>query len=235
MYRIALCDDEPVFLKFLHKTVLNVCKRGSIPCDVIPFSSAKDLLYAVLTEKRPFDMFLLDVLMDELNGVALAKKVREMVSDATIVFITSTTEYAVRGYEVRAARYLLKPFEITALERLIEEDYTGRFLAKYITLEFDKHIERLSVEDIIAIETVGRRVAILLINKTLSYSGKLTEVLALLPESLFIRIHQSYAVNLRHLKAIDRQFAITTGNHVLPISRSQLKAVQTVFLSHMTK
>ena len=106
MIRIALCDDDLPFLQHLHQAAGQWFADHQIPFSCTDFSSAKLLLDSLQTIR--FDLFFLDIEMPEMDGMQLAKQIRETLPDSVILFLTSHDEFAPDGYRVQALRYLSK-------------------------------------------------------------------------------------------------------------------------------
>ena len=98
---IAVCDDEPATLAYLSE-------RRADPVRVERFPRAQALWFE--WEAKPcFDLFLLDIQMQGLDGVTLARKIRAADEKCAIIFITGTAEFAADGYDVSALHYLCLP------------------------------------------------------------------------------------------------------------------------------
>ena len=88
-------------------------------------------------EKAPYEVVFLDIEMPEMDGITLAKKLREMDGNVYLVFLTGHVEYAVEGYEVNALRYLTKPVKEEKLKevlRFVMEKNTKTFVRLYYKL-----------------------------------------------------------------------------------------------------
>lgn len=107
---IAVCDDEPATLAYLSALVRRWGEGRADPVRVERFPSAQALWFE--WEAKPcFDLFLLDIQMQGLDGVTLARKIRAADEKCAIIFITGTAEFAADGYDVSALHYLLKPID----------------------------------------------------------------------------------------------------------------------------
>ena len=96
---IAICDDEPVFLKKLYKKLTDM----KIPdCRIHEFTSGKELLK--LYVKGMYEVVILDVEMPDLNGLQTAERIRQIDKSVIISFLTNYAEFAVHGYDVGAFR-----------------------------------------------------------------------------------------------------------------------------------
>ena len=185
-----------------------------------------------------YDLVLLDIVMNETNGVELARKIRGHDVDAAIVFVTANPSYALQGYDVNALHYLLKPLDGDVLEKLIASDYERRFKREYLFVKSGTRNLRIPVKDIICFETAGRRVLITLSGAAdpVAYSGKLSELLEGLPREQFIRCHVGYVVNLKNIQKLTRSEAVAGGENggkTIPVSRAHFEAVQKAFLKQL--
>ena len=108
MIHFAICDDEPAQVQFLSQLVTNWCAGRGEVCQIASFSSAEALLFA--WEEAPLaDILLLDILMGQMNGMELARKLRQKQARLQILFITGTPDFVFSGYDVEAVSYLMKP------------------------------------------------------------------------------------------------------------------------------
>lgn len=109
MLRIGICDDEKAILACLEQYVGEwVRVKGEI-ADIKSFSSAEQLWFSY--DEAHFDILLLDIQMQGMDGITLSKKIRNEDERVQIVFITAVSDYISEGYEVFALHYLLKPVE----------------------------------------------------------------------------------------------------------------------------
>jgi len=235
MYRIIICEDEEFFAVDLNNMCEQICGKLNIEYDITCYRNEITFLKNFLMEPQSFDLFLLDIILKNtrMNGMDLAKKIREKNTNATIIFVTCNKEFAIQGYEVQAMHYLLKPVDINLLEKLISTDYKNRFQKSFIVMKCGTQIEKLSFSEIIALEISGRKVAVYLHNRTLYYSGKIAELKKQLPSHIFIQCHQSYVLNIKNTRELTNTNAITVNGKIIPISRKHKKAVQMLFLEHL--
>ena len=230
MYRIAICDDEPIFSNYLADKVRKILTEMKIPFTITTYSSGNELLQYLSTNKYSYHIILLDILMEDLNGIEIAHKIRKTDQDTGVVFITSTEEYSLQGYEVKALRYLIKPVSETDLKKVFIDDYNNRCLNRYLLLVQGTNYKKVPLDQIISLETYGRKVAIDLIDKTIYHPGKLSDIEQDLPKNTFLRCHQSYILNIEHLMEIKQYSAVMSNNNQLPISRPYIQNIQNAFL-----
>lgn len=233
MYQVAICEDEKIFLKAQEKLCRDIFNKLNIEYHISIFDNSTGFLKAYSGIQKRYNLILLDIIMDGTNGMELAKTIRKSDKEATIIFITSCKDYALQGYDVKALHYLLKPVDSARLERLIVSDYQKKFQNNFFRFKSGTQNLRIPINDIISLETVGRRVEITLPDKTYYYSGKLTDLLAELPRNQFVRCHQAFAVNIDNVRELTRQDAVTVTDKTIPVSRTFMKAVQHAFLKQM--
>ena len=127
--RIALVDDTPMELKILSE-IIDI----ELPeAEVLTFPNGETFLKS--WESASFDLILLDIYMDELHGIDVAKKIRETDFDVRIVFCTTSNEFASESYEVGANYYLQKPVSSTSFQRMLKMIRLNEYeLNRFITL-----------------------------------------------------------------------------------------------------
>ena len=213
-----------------------ICEKLGIEYSTFLFKTGEDFWRGFSGGAR-YDLLLLVIMMDETNGMELARNVREHDESAAIIFITSSTEFAVQGYEVSALHYLIKPPDIEVLERLISSDYHNRFKSNFLVFKSGSQILQIPIRDIICLETVGRRVEITLHDRTVEYSGKLSDLLEELEgldsKEQFVRSHKAFAVNISSIRELTRSDAIAMNGKAIPVSRTYIKEVQHALLKQI--
>ena len=101
MLKIAVCDDEPTFAAQISEKI----KKYMPECTIQSFLSGEDLLL----QEKAFDIYFLDIQMEKINGIEIAKKLRELDEESVNVYITGAKEYVFQAFDVAALHYLLKP------------------------------------------------------------------------------------------------------------------------------
>ena len=159
MYQIAVCDDEQSDLHQSVQLTERILQEAEIPCDVTAYGSGVDLLREI-QQGRHFDLLLLDVIMDALDGMALASHLKEQAAPPDIVFISTDRDMALLGYHVNAKRYLAKPLDRDELREALLHCYqemrrrTGG--SEQLLLPTDTGQLRVSLRDIRYAEPSGR-------------------------------------------------------------------------------
>lgn len=230
MYRVAVCDDEHIFCESEKEVCGVVLERMGVPFLVDAYQSGEDFLRRFFENPQLYDLVLLDIIMDSLNGMEIAGKIREENKDITIIFITSSTDYTLQGYDVRALHYLVKPVDSSMLERLIREDYRERFEKMFVVLDTASGALKVDCKDIVYVEISGRKLAVNMRDKVVYHMGRMNDMLALLPGDVFVRCHQSFAVNINHIRELRKNSAVMQDQRMVPVSRMHVKELQRMFL-----
>jgi DNA-binding LytR/AlgR family response regulator len=232
MYRVALCEDEKLFSEAQEKICRDILNKLNIEHHISVFETSA-AFWAAFSKGNRYDLMLMDIVMDETDGMELARQIRKQDCDGAIIFITASPEYALRGYDVNALHYLLKPLDGEMLEKLIVSDYERRFRRSFLVVKSGTQTLRIPTKDIIALETMGRRVVITTAEGTVEYSGKLSELSEELSKEHFIRCHVGYIINLKNIQRLNRTEAIASNGKIIPVSRAYSGEVQKAFLKQM--
>lgn len=229
MYHIAICDDESASSDSLCRMIKQIADTWSTSPVIHTYSSYASLLAAFSRGTLRYHMVLLNIVMEEAKGMELARRIREADDEISLVLMAPTKEYALQGYEVRALQYLVKPVGMAAMKTILDYDYGRRHPRQYLSVKKRGVWRQIPLDLIIYLETQGRKVAICLSDEYLYASIRLSELEEQLPKDRFIRCHQSYLVNIQHIREMRRNEALTTGGMHIPISRPHLQRVQTAF------
>lgn len=216
-YKIAICDDEPLHIDKIRSILLDE--------ETDNYTKPANLLNAITAGKR-YDVLFLDIMMPEIDGISLARELRELDEDMLIVFITSKIEFMQTGYEVKAFRYLLKDQINTGLPKIwkdIEKELLDR-ADTYFTYEFERKTYRYPCRDILYLESNLRRIILHTNRDTAALYGKLDDLAIKYP--MFVRIHKSFLVNRRHIRSISAGMVVLSNGDVLPISRKYADSME---------
>lgn len=238
MLQIALCDDRVEELERVTGLVEEYARlHPELDSTVRPFQSGYDLLECVRS-RGGFDLYLLDVMMPEPDGLAVGAAIRERDKDTMLVYLTSSPDYAVASYRIQAMDYLLKPVEVGDLFALLDRaaekvrsampSVTVRTrdgvvvvpLAEIVTLESGNHAARYALSD-------GR----VLTTGTVRSFDEVAA--ALLAEPRFLRVGASFVVNMLYVDSMTKEKFIMRGGLEIPIPRLRRGEVRQTFLDFM--
>ncbi|MGE5371906.1 MAG: LytR/AlgR family response regulator transcription factor [Solirubrobacterales bacterium] len=235
--RIAICDDNAQELLQISLLVDEYLSSGFAEgkIEVLRFGSSMDLIDQIESGKH-FDLYLLDIVMPIINGIELAAKIRNKDQVAKIIFLTSSSEFAVESYSVDAFYYLVKPIQkdrlFSVLEKASNNMHSG--LKQYIVVKTQTSLSKVFLHELVVVEVIGRTVYFHLEGgTTLKSTSTISQVEAdLLIDKRFIKPHRSYIVNLDHIKCLSQDGFTTTSNMFIPVSRNAFKDVKQTYINH---
>lgn len=227
-FNIAICDDEPFDREELGRLVGLVLTEESIDYSIQVYDGAESLLSAIAGGNQ-FQLLLLDVVMNEMNGIELATALRKQNNHTAVVFVSSSREMAMYGYEVDAVRYLAKPIEIPRLREALLLCYQNASEKKEILLPTEHGDYRISFDKILYVEAFGKTVQLNGIGGSILITMGISDIQKLLPPKKFSLVHRSYLVNLERIKAITDNTLIMSDGHSIPISRYRYAETREAF------
>ena len=228
MLKIAVVDDEQAYIDQIQEYIGQYAGEKDREIQTEAFHDGKELL----KDYRPvFDIILLDIEMNEVDGMEAAREIRKLDQDVVLVFITNMAQYAISGYEVGALDYVLKPINYytfsVRLERAISR--VKKRQSEEILLNLPDGIKRLRAECIHYVEVQNRLLHYHTEEGVFAVRGTLQSTEELLRESHFVRCNHWYLVNLQYVSEIRKNIVIVAGDE-LEISRRN----KTAFLSALT-
>lgn len=231
MYRIAVCDDEPVCLEGIVDVTRSILNENGIEGCVSGFSSFEQLKSSMQMGAR-FDLFLLDILVNGPEGLAFAQQLRSLGEEAGIVFITSSQDYLFGGYDVHAIQYILKPPSKEKIAQSIGYDYRRCVDAdRRIRLTHSGTVLSLSESEVLYLESRNRSVIICTDAGKKILPGNLREYELQLPAARFARSHISFCINLRRVERMTWGKVTLNDGEILPISRKYYRTFKTAVLA----
>lgn len=200
--RIAICDDIEKDLYHTKKLVLEYCQKAMLQAEIDIYTDGNTLLQQV-TLGETYDLYLLDIYMEPVNGMDVARQVRQSDQGAELIFITTSPDFALEGFYVHAIGYLLKPLTQDALTALLNH-HSYRFApsARYITIRHDRNDVKLPHKSIIYVEVFGKQTIFHTSDGSYRTWTSLDEVERLLGGEPFLRCHRSYLVNMDYIERV---------------------------------
>ena len=184
-------------------------------------------------EEAP-DLILMDVVLPGLDGFGAAEKIRAVDADAVLVFVTNMAQYAIKGYEVDALDYVLKPVPYFAFSQQLRkvEEQLRRRVRHYLALPVEGGLRRLDSSLIYYLESEGHRVHFYTEEGDFAAAGTLKAFEEKLAERPFARCNSGYLVNLAQVKGV-QQGMVQVGPYELQLSRPRRKAFLAALADHI--
>ena len=232
MLSIAICDDEAWYVQqtanfareYLHS-------RPELSGQIHTFPCGQALLNKV-EETGGFDLYLLDIIMPELNGIQTGQQLRELGNGGEIIYLTTSSDYAIDSYSVRAFFYLLKPIQKERLFEVLDAavEKLNHRRQKAIVVTTRDGPRRLLLDQILYVERVGRCLRYYCAGGNVdSMSLRVTfrtAVEPLLSDPRFFQCGSSFAFNLQHVAGVKGQEVLLDNGCAVAVPRASVPALK---------
>ena len=235
MLRIAICDDEKPFLKIMEYHLKLYLSKYNIVYKIDAYRSGKKLI-ELGSDIIRYSIIFLDINMNGGDGIQTAEMIRKHSDDIFIVFVTAFIDYSLEGYKVGALRYLLKTsdnFEASiseCMDVIIEKmDYN----TSYKNFHFRECPKSIAIDRIMYIESSLHRLEFHIMEghvKIYTMYGTLNNIEQELDSDDFLRIHQSYLINMKYIKSIRNKIVILENGKEFIIPKARYRDVKTRFI-----
>lgn len=237
MIKIAICDDNQDELFQLNETLISYqnTKHDSLKINIDTYNNGLDLIDA-LSRGIKYDLIFLDIMMPLSNGIEIAKEIRKYDKTIRIVFLTSSPDYALESYDVKAYSYILKTKIPDKIYQLMNDflEESNLLSSDFFIIKTKNGIVKIYYNNIEYIEVSGRKVYVHM--STNSYHeifSTLNHIEAqLLVFENFIKVHRSYIVNLNYIKKLYEKEIITINNIRIPVSKTNYSDVKKRYLNY---
>lgn len=232
MLKIIACDDDAAFLDELRRMLDRWSEASGTDVEVSLVTCGEDLLARHAASHA--DVVFLDMIMPLVNGMDTARELREADSSVRLVFLTSSPEFALESYEVRAFDYLLKPVGFERLSRLLDELASLRpSPEEELVVRTERGYHALRLADVEFAEARNKRVVFRLRNghhiealePFRAIDGRLSQ------SADFFRCHRSYQVNLRNIDHFSHTEIVTRSGARIPLARSCKQEFQDAYFA----
>ena len=229
-YRMAIVDDSDADGSFVMTLLEQWAVQRQVPILAERFSSAEQFLFRY-AEDKCWDILLLDIEMGAMDGVTMAKKVRQDNEAVQIVFITGYSDYIAEGYEVAALHYLMKPVNpeklLTVLDRALEKRKQEE---RCLNLEVYGELVRLPFYEIRYLDVHQNYVTV---HAKTDYTVKRT--LGDFEKELddrFHRVGRGMILNLRFIQRVTKTEVRLSDGTVLPLPRGAYESLNRAIIQH---
>ena len=229
--KIAICDDEPVSLKFITSNI-QTCflKEGVTP--VLSTFLQPGVLSDEIKRGVHYDVLFLDIDMPEINGLQIAELCSQQIPTSVIVFITSYNEQIYQAIRLQPFRFIRKKMfnsEISECIHSLLKDIPNSVKNPYVTVSCNNTFYRFDVNQITYIECLNKHLTVHCKNREVTFRYTLSSMEELLKDFHFIRIHKSYLVNGAAIFTIEAKEVVLDDGTRLPLSRIYAQSTKDQF------
>lgn len=229
MYHIAIVEDEEAFSAQLQEYLKKYEEENDVRFKISVFGDGAE----ILEDYQPlYDIILLDIEMPRVNGMKAAEKIRAADADVTLMFITNMANYAIRGYEVGALDFVMKPinYYIFSMKMTRVLKRTRKKAQQDILLTLPDGVKKLNIQQIYYVEVQNRVLSYHTDEGVFSMRGTMQSVEQMLSPYAFAKCNHWYIVNLKHVSEVKKTTVVVAG-HELDVSRRN----RTAFLKALTE
>lgn len=220
MISIGIVDDEKSITQQIKQYIQQYAQENHTEFLISEFYDGLELLK---TTDYP-DILFLDIDMPNLNGIAAAREIRKRDKKCIIIFVTNIAQYAIKGYEVNALDFIVKPVKYNSfafkLQRAVEQAEKEQDDVITVTVKYGK--KRLYISDIYYVEVIKHKLIYHTIEETIEVWGSMVNARAVLEPHHFFLCNVCYLVNLKHVRSVIED-DVVVGKDTLKISRLKKK------------
>lgn len=239
MYTIFLCDDIQETLDEYASLIKTIAEKNHIQVRISSFSSGEQLLFHLSDCPGQAHIIYLDILMNQLNGIETARKLRNSGCQAEIIFLTNSDEYVFEAFDVTPVQYLLKGetsperFERVFLQAIarIQKKGSDMFLCE------SQGVQKVVAVSSISFFEITKRIVTVHYNGTekFSFYSSMEQIETQLSGKGFVRVHRSYIVNLSYIAMFQQNAIWLKTGAVIPLGVTYIKQVRQGFSDYISR
>lgn len=230
--KIVVCDDNPINREMLIGFIEEYFRDKFISYEIKQFDDGMDLIYE-MEEGFCFDIVFLDIYMEHMLGIDVARKLRECGYSGSIVFCSVSGEYAVEGYDVCAEGYIVKPIDFQHLSQVLDRIMRQIDDGVYTFCRRNSVIN-IPFREILYVDSRNSKCIIHRKDGTdYTVYKRLCDIGNELDDR-FLRCHQSYLVNMDYICAADKSFLLVDGESIM-ISQRSLKESKQAYIDYLNR
>jgi len=231
--RVAVVEDEEQYREEFLSYLKRYEKESGQHFRISVFTDGDEITEGYQAD---YDLILMDIAMQFMDGMTAAEKIRRLDSEAVIIFITSTPQFVMRGYAVDALDYVLKPINYFAFSQRIDRAISrmGKRRRRYISVPVKGGIQKLEVSQLRYVEVQDHDLVYHTARGSVLTRGTLAEAEELLGTEQFFRCSKCYLVNLEYVDGI-QNFDILMDNTRIQVSRARKKPLMDALNNYMNE
>ena len=238
MLRLAICDDSVEQTELIKSAVLCYFKKTEQKVDIREYNDAIVFLDE-LNKTDGFDILLLDICMPDVLGTDVASEIRKRKDKTEIIFITSSNEFAIDAFALKAAHYLIKPFMQEQFEEAMDRaiEHFSTMQVKNITLKLSNGgYQTVDINEIIYIESFGHVQSVYVksggyIEARLTLTQLFLE-LKELSKRQFVAPYKGYIVNQKAIVKIESDRIVLQNGKEVPIVKRSFREIRDCFFDY---
>ena len=226
MLRLAIVDDNPKDSEALRVLVADYLEKNDHAHIIREFNSPMDFIRSA----EEYDIVFMDIRMDKLDGLEVARIMRKISSDMVLIFVTAMAQLAIKGYEVDALDFIVKPADQGSINYVLTKALARleNISSVIFALKTADEIVSLSSNDITYVEVFSHNLAYHTTKGLYEVRGRLSDVVKKLDPKRFILCNRSFVVNLRYISSVSSEYLVVDGKKIY-ISKSHSREIMKRF------
>lgn len=233
MLNIAICDDDIQTTGQIEMMIQKIAKRNFADVDIEVFWNGESLADSVVAGDG-YDIIYLDIEMNNEDGISTAKRIRKYDKNVLIIYVTSHENHMRDSFSVRPFQFLVKPVSEEQMETCFKAAFNDINNADfYFRYSYKRISYKVPLRDILYFESNRRKISIVTEKDTYELYEKLNEIEKSLKNCKmpFLRVHQSFLVNYRHVDGLAYDFVVMDNKKKISISEDRRKMISEQYCS----
>lgn len=231
--RIAVCDDEIVQQKVMQALLQKYFEENDTLAEVKFYSSGQEYLKEKKSEILNTDIFLLDIFMPELNGIDIGKELKSIGAKGKIIFITAGNDFITEAFEIQAFSYIQKPVIYEKFSKVMNSVIKSFEKTRYMDVVVDREKQRIYLDDIEYVETLGRRLVIYRQDEGVETYLSVKNFMDEYGEEDFLQISRYVAVSKSKIQRIVGRSLYLMNGRELSISEKYLPTTKKLYIEYI--
>jgi DNA-binding LytR/AlgR family response regulator len=230
--RIAIVEDDRIDMSQLRRTLETFCSNSGIPCELEGFAAGEDFLAAFSAGK--YEMIFFDNYIGETLGINLARHVRKTDTEAALVFVTTSPDFAVESFDIGALHYIMKPVTLEGIAKVFDRWKVGREMpAPMVELLVNRVPIHIPADSIQYIETADKNCIIHCQKQELKVHITMDKLAEQLPGDKFLRTHRSFIVSMDFIKRMSDHAFLLKNDGTVPVSRLAWAEAKSKYMEYL--
>ena len=236
LLRVAIVEDDDSYAETLQEYLNKYEQENEVRFQVVRYEDGADL---VEKYHGDFDILIMDIELKFMDGMTAAQHIRKMDSNVIIIFVTNMPQFALKGYQVDALDYVLKPISYYAFSQRLAralERMERRSTKKYITLHLKGRVQKVNILNIMYIEALQHDLIYHMDRDGVTYTvrGIIKDLEANLKDYYFFRCHKGYLVNLAYVESVG-EATVQIGEEQIPVAKLRKKELLNEFNRYISE
>ena len=236
MLRIGICDDSAEARQHMLQLCQKYYENNTDAFEYKMYKNAEEVLeYCDDEENQKIDILFLDIDLGDVKGFEIGKQIRDELKNnkIQIVYISGDTSYAMELFKTRPFDFVVKPVDKKKLFKMLDT-YFSIFSGKnkYLHYRWLKQDHIIKQDNIIYLQSIGRKVVAKTFDGDVEFYDKLSKVIDKLDDNKFCRVHKSFVINSIYVDVFKSDKVIMCDSAWIPISKSYKKSFREWLVKH---